>query len=108
MINWMIEVLHSFKQGPEVLFLATSMMDMYFKAEMRKELKVDSDLHRVGVTCIWIASKFDGKCPLTGTIVSEKIAHGKLSVKDLLFSERVILNTIDYRVTASPSVWDLF
>ena len=67
-----------------MLFLAASMMDMYFKAEMRKELKVDSDLHRVGVTCMWIASKFDGKFPLSGTIVSEKIAHGKLSVKDLL------------------------
>ena len=57
---------------------------------------------------MWIASKFDGKCPLSGRIVSENIAHGKLSVQDFQLTERVILKTIDYRVTACPSVWDLF
>jgi hypothetical protein len=80
-------------------------MQRHFKAT-NSELKLENDLHRVGVTCMWLASKWVGKSPLQGAVVSMKVAHGKVSVVELRQSEIEILKSIRYQVAGSPGVWD--
>jgi hypothetical protein len=73
MIDWMIEVLTNFKCDDQTFFLAVSMMDRYFKK--KPETQEISNLHIIGVTCMFIASKYEDIYPLKMKMVFEKIAH---------------------------------
>lgn len=57
MIDWMIEVLTNFKCEDQTFFLAVSLMDRYLqKSSVKHEV---SELHLLGVTCMFIASKYE-------------------------------------------------
>ena len=73
MIDWMIEVLTNFKCDDQTFFLAVSLIDRYFKN--KTEMREISDLHIIGVTCMFIASKYEDIYPLKMKMVYEKIAH---------------------------------
>ena len=62
MIDWMLEVLNAYKQEDQTFFLAVSIHDRYLKCAA-KEL-VRDDLHLIGVTCMFIASKYEDYRPL--------------------------------------------
>ena len=53
-------------------------MDRYFKNS--KETKDVSDLHLIGVTSMFLSSKFEDIYPLKMKTVFEKIGHQKLSI----------------------------
>jgi len=72
----MIEVLTNFKCDDLTFFIAISLLDRYAKANT-KTLEV-SDLHILGVTAMFVASKFEDIQPLKMKTVHEKIAHSKL------------------------------
>jgi len=59
----------------------------------------------MGVTTMYIASKYEDITPLKIKAVYEKIAHKKLSMDQIRQMELKILKAIDYRVSA-PSVLD--
>jgi hypothetical protein len=73
MIDWMIEVLTNFKCDDQTFFLAVSLLDRYFKESTDEKLL--SELHITGVTCMFVASKFEDIYPLKMKTVYEKIAH---------------------------------
>lgn len=78
-------------------------MDRYFKnCNGRKEV---SDLHVVGVTGMFIASKFEDIYPLKMKTVFEKIAHKKLDIQRIKDLELDILSAIHYKIHA-PTVLD--
>lgn len=78
-------------------------MDRYFKNSIaRKEV---SDLHIVGVTSMFIASKFEDIYPLKMKTVHEKIAHKKLEISRIKELELDILSSISYKIHA-PTVLD--
>lgn len=103
MIDWMIEVLTNFKCDDQTFFLAVSLLDRYFKNKAEK--RQISDLHIIGVTCMFIASKYEDIYPLKMKMVYEKIAHQKLAIADIKSLELDILKTIDYMIPA-PTVLD--
>ena len=74
----MIEVLTNFKCDDLTFFLAVSVMDRYFKG-CPKTLQV-GDLHVIGVTSMFLASKYEDIYPLKMKTVFEKIGHSKLEV----------------------------
>jgi hypothetical protein len=80
MIDWMIEVCHSFKCCPRTYFLAVAIFDKYMVAcfHHRKQL-TNIDVHPMGIIAIYLASKFEDVFPLHSKIVSQKIAHNVLS-----------------------------
>lgn len=78
MIDWMIEVLTNFKCDDQTFFIAVSLLDRYFKG--CKQRKQVGDLHITGVTCMFVASKFEDIFPLKMKTVYEKIAHQKLEI----------------------------
>ena len=62
MIDWMFEVLTAFKMSEQTFFLAVQYMDRYI-AESEKLLDL-SQLHLIGITCMFLASKFEDITPL--------------------------------------------
>ena len=101
MIDWKIEVLTNFKCDDQTFFLAVSLMDRYFKG--KQEPREISDLHIIGVTCMFIASKYEDIYPLKMKMVYEKIAHQKLAIEDIKALELDILQTINYQIpTPTP------
>eukprot|EP00826_Nyctotherus_ovalis_P009376 TRINITY_DN12471_c0_g1_i3.p1 TRINITY_DN12471_c0_g1~~TRINITY_DN12471_c0_g1_i3.p1 ORF type:complete len:255 (-),score=44.80 TRINITY_DN12471_c0_g1_i3:28-792(-) len=79
MVDWMIEVLTSFKCSDRTFFLAIKTMDRHLKAATEK--KPVSELHLIGVTAMFLASKYEDVYPLRMSTVHEKVAHKKLSIK---------------------------
>jgi hypothetical protein len=73
MTDWMIEVLTNFKCDDQTYFIAVNLQDRYLK-NAEKTLEV-SDLHVLGVTCMFVASKFEDIYPLKMKTIYEKIAH---------------------------------
>lgn len=57
MVDWMIEVLSSYKMSEEAFFRSCKYMDLFFKRTTKK-LEV-SDLHLVGVASMFMASKYE-------------------------------------------------
>lgn len=103
MIDWKIEVLTNFKCDDQTFFLAVSLMDRYFKN--KPEIREISDLHIIGVTCMFVASKYEDIYPLKMKMVYEKIAHQKLAIEDIKSLELDILQVINYQIPA-PTVLD--
>lgn len=103
MIDWMIEVLTNFKCDDQTFFLAVSLLDRYFKG--KTDTREISDLHIIGVTTMFIASKYEDIYPLKMKMVYEKIAHRKLQIEDIKKLELDILKTIKFRIPA-PTVLD--
>ena len=62
MIDWMIEVLTNFKCRDLTFFLAAKIMDRYCYST--KTPKKISDLHTMGVTSMFISSKYEDIYPL--------------------------------------------
>ena len=103
MIDWMIEVLTNFRCDDQTFFLAVSLQDRFFKnCDQAKEV---SDLHVVGVTSMFIASKFEDIYPLKMKTVYEKIAHKKLEIEKIKDLELDIMKSINYKIHA-PTVLD--
>ena len=54
-------------------------MDRYFE-KSKRVLKVD-ELHNIGVTCMFIASKYEDITPLFMQTIIDKVTHGKMTKK---------------------------
>jgi hypothetical protein len=103
MVDWMIEVLTNFRCDDQTFFIAVSLMDRYFKYCAKP--KQVGDLHITGVTCMFLASKFEDIYPLKMKTVHEKIAHKKLDIQSIKTLELDIMKSIDYKIH-SPTVLD--
>ena len=78
-------------------------MDRYFKNS--KETKDVSDLHLIGVTSMFLSSKFEDIYPLKMKTVFEKIGHQKLSIQEIKDLELDMMKVIKYKIHA-PTVLD--
>ena len=103
MIDWMIEVLTNFRCDDQTFFIAVSLMDRFFKGTPQ-HLEV-SHLHAIGVTAMFLSSKFEDIQPLKMVTVYEKIAHQKIEIQKVKSLELEILKVCDYKLHA-PSILD--
>lgn len=101
MVDWMVEVMTAFKCAEQTFFLAISLMDRYFAAlaEQGKQLKLQ-ELHVTGITCMFMASKYEDIYPLLLRTVYQKIAHKKISTQEIREREMMILQTLGFKVGA--------
>ncbi len=104
MIDWMIEVLTNYKCDDNSFFLACSTMDRYFKT-MEDSCLQPAELHLIGVTSMFMASKFEDIYPLRLKIVHEKIAHKKLSMKEIKEKEIQICEKLKF-IIGKPTQWE--
>lgn len=92
----MVEVLTSYKCTHRTFFKTVDLMDRYFQLEQKAQ--PISKLHLVGVTSIYIATKIEEVYPIKLRTVEEKIAHKKLSEKDILEKENDFLKAMNFNV----------
>ena len=103
MVDWMIEVLSNYHCEENSFFEAINIMDRYF-ASAESSLLPD-ELHLIGVTSMFMASKYHDIYPLRLKTVQEKIAHGKLSSEEIKNKEEEIERSLNYSI-GKPSIWD--
>ena len=96
-MDWMVEVCTSFKCVPRTYFLATTIFDKYLVAKHQSGQVLNNKvIHSVGVTAMYMASKYEDVFPLHSKVVSEKIAHGSISPKEIVAKEREFLTLFDF------------
>ena len=106
MVDWMIEVLSNYHCDESAFFEAVNLMDRYFKVcEMKKRCLLPEELHLIGVTSMFIASKYQDIYPLRLRIIHEKIAHRKLSCEEIKNKEEEITKLLNYSI-GIPTMWD--
>jgi cyclin B len=94
MIDWMIEVLCSYKCTDMTFFVAVNYMDMYFqKTAMKHEL---NDLHLIGISSMYVATKYEEISPLRISVMHSKISHGKFSKEEIRNKETDILQALNF------------
>ena len=103
MVDWMIEVVNNYKCDENVFFLSVDLMDRYFYL-VDKSLD-PSDLHLLGVACMFSCSKYQDIYPLRLKMIYDKIAHKKLTMDEIKQKELEILSLIDYDI-GKPTCWD--
>lgn len=107
MVDWMCEVLNIAFQNicsDQTFFLAVSIMDRYIEAlGNHGNVFKSSELHITGVTCMFIASKYEDVHPLLMKTVFNKIGHSKIPVESILRKEQDILRTIGFRIGGAPT-----
>jgi hypothetical protein len=79
MIDWMIEVCTSFRCSDRTWFLAVQIFDRYLHLMKGKKLFKNSDVHSIGITSMYLASKFEDVYPINSLIAHEKISHKAIS-----------------------------
>ena len=106
MADWMIEVLSNYHCDELTYFESVNIMDRYFKSCSIKNIILNpNDLHLIGVTCMFIASKYYDIYPLKLKMVFEKIAHKKLSCQDIKNKEDEIMNSLNF-IIGKSNIWE--
>ena len=106
MVDWMIEVLSNYHCDESTYFESINLMDRYFKqCEIKKQVLQPAELHLIGVTSMFIASKYQDIYPLRLKIVQDKIAHNKLTCQEIKNKEDEMMRYLGYNI-GLPTMWD--
>ena len=106
MVDWMIEVLSNYHCDESTFFESVNLMDRYFKVCcVKNQILQPAELHLIGVTSMFIASKYQDIYPLRLRIMQDKIAHRKLSCDDIKNKEDEITRYLNY-IVGVPTMWD--
>ena len=105
MVDWMIEVLTNYKCDDYAFFYAVGIMDKYFKQNENVKSIQPAELHLIGITSMFMASKYQDIYPLRLKVVHEKIAHKKLTTEEIKLKEEDISRTLSY-IIGRPTQWD--
>lgn len=96
LVDWIFEVVNAFSFNEMTTFLTIFIIDAYlFKT--KKKLK-NEDLHMIGVTSLFIASKYEEVSPIHMHDLIEKICHNRFNESDIKKKEREILDILDYQL----------
>ena len=104
MVDWMVEVLSVFDCMDETFFLSINIMDIFFLKT--KKIYHNEDIHLIGLTSMFISSKFQEIYPLSLKNFVKKIAHNMFTENDIKMMEKEILEDIDLEILVSTSVYD--
>ncbi|XP_053403016.1 G2/mitotic-specific cyclin-B3-like [Mercenaria mercenaria] len=93
LVDWLVEVQENFELNHETLYLAVKLVDMYVS---RRETPKEA-LQLIGAVSLFIASKFDERCP---PLVEDflYICDDAYKRKEFLDMERCILKTIGFDI----------
>lgn len=89
MVNWIVQVMKTFKFSGRSFFLTTSLIDRYYKASAK--CLTEDDVHLIGVTSIFIISKYEELQSLPMGILIDRVAFGAFTPKDIMAKEIHIL-----------------
>lgn len=96
MIDWMLEVFANHSNNDTTFFRAVMLLDAFLKFSFNYS---DSDMYRIGVTCIFIASKVEDIYHIALQTIVEVLAHRKFTYFQIKEQELVILEALNYETT---------
>lgn len=99
----MIEVLSSFECTTNTFFVAVDLMDRYL--QKRATGLEPHSIHLIGVTSMLVASKIEEITPFKVSVAVDKMAHGKLTAKEIVQCEIDFAIALDYRLMANSSLF---
>ncbi|CAD7963005.1 unnamed protein product [Amoebophrya sp. A120] len=99
LVDWLVEVHNKFKLMAETLYLTVDILDRYLaKAPVERQ-----KLQQVGVTCLFIASKYEEIHPPEIRDLVYITDHSS-SRNDILDTEIAILNTLNFDISG-PTIY---
>lgn len=94
MVDWMIECFAIFRKSSETYFLSVYALDEFLtKADTIYE---DKDVHLLGLSCIFMASKYSDVQPICLDDVAEKIGHDTFGPNVIKNNETGIIKTFEW------------
>ena len=102
MVDWMFEVIRAFKMSEQTFFLSVQYLDR-FVCTISRKLDI-SELHLIGITCMFVASKYEDITPLYLKTMVKKVGHNKIQGKEILDLEKEICTTLKWRFSSVPTV----
>ena len=94
MVNWMLEVFHSFKSNEETIFSAVKILDKYiWKTE---DILKNEDIHLIGIVCMYLASKTYDIVPIQMNNLTHLVGHDIFEQKSIKEMEKKILKAINF------------
>lgn len=108
MIDWKIEIYISILKdyiNIDVLFKSIQIMDLYTKLEKNKILE-NEDMHLLGLTSIYLASKYFSKNICLFKDLIPFISFNKFDIKDCEKKEFEILKVLNFNIS-QPTLLDL-
>lgn len=100
LIDWMFEVLIAYQSEESTIALTMHVLDCFL---YKSKNYTNSDLHLIGVTSMFIASKAEDLIPFNMQIVKQKIAHNKFSEREIKNMEKTIIVAIDFKILYSSA-----
>ncbi len=77
MVDWMVEIFYIYESIAETFFLAVYIMDKFIYST--SSILTNNDIHLLGITCVFLASKFEDIYPLQmnkiETLYSDKFSR---------------------------------
>lgn len=89
MVDWMVEVLSTFKCSEQSFYLCVDIMDRYFQ-KCERSLS-GGELHLIGITSMFLSTKYEDVIPLLSKTIVHKIGHDKFPLADVHRKEMEIL-----------------
>lgn len=96
MINWMMEVFYIFNSEQTTFFLAVNIFNNYLNST--KKIVKNTDIHLIGIVCIYISSKMEDIFPIKMCHIIKNIGHNKFTRKQIIKNELQILKDINYNI----------
>ena len=94
MVNWMLEVFHSFQSNEETIFSAVKIMDKFIWKT--KDTLESKDIHLIGMVSMYLASKTFDVIPIQMNSLKEIVGHDVFSQKTIKDMEKKIIKTINF------------
>lgn len=99
MVNWMIEVFNAYSSEDQTFFICVQILDNYISR--CPCILTNNSIHLLGITCMFIASKFEDEYPIQMYQAQQKIGHNKFSVYAIKEKEKQILECLNFDIVYS-------
>lgn len=94
MLDWLVEVSSAYKCAPRVYHLAACLFDLYLE---RTHLQLENkDVHLIGISALFIASKYEDDKPISSRVMSSKISHQAYSEDEILKMHKLMLIQLEF------------
>ena len=103
LVDWLSEVTFTLSSHMETLHLSVHLIDKYLARV--KDVKRDKEFQRLGITCLWIASKFHDVHFLDGDKDCAYHCDDGCTKQDILDWEGKILNTLKFELSYPTSFY---
>lgn len=72
MLDWLVEVTTAFGCNERTYYLASALFDNFLKKTANLE---NRDVHLIGITSLYLASKYEDLKPMSSEMIADKISH---------------------------------